>query len=499
VNALVAAGDVLADKYRVEKVLGVGGMGVVVAAMHIELEQRVALKFMLPDARTSTEAIDRFVREARAAARLRNAHICKVLDVGKLANGLPYIVMEYLEGEDLSAVIERRRIIPVEELVDLILQAAEGLADAHRAGIVHRDLKPANLFVSRASDDSALVKILDFGISKVSNAVGGSATKTGQIMGSPLYMAPEQLASSKDVDHRADIWSLGVILYQAATGAVPFDAEVLPALCVEIMTGRPRQPTELPSAFANAVMRCLEKSPAARPADLGELAMSLVPFGGPQAPVAAERICRILGKIARPSSRAPSEGAAASVPSTALAVAHLRGPSTTFTASAAESLVRNPAQRTSPTRTLAIAGAAVAAAIAVVGVVTLRAKHDVRMSNGSALDEGVHPDESSVAGDALVQPAVTAEPVPPNTATPETPSVPPPEVKAVVSKTSRVRRVEHARPDAGIAALSVAAPVDAAVTSQPTSMEPPATPPLHGGRYKGTKGTIYTQYPESKE
>ncbi|MGH7270161.1 MAG: serine/threonine protein kinase, partial [Polyangiaceae bacterium] len=197
----VQAGDVLAGKYRVEQVLGVGGMGVVVAAHHLQLDEKVALKFLLPHALTNAEAMARFEREARAAVKIKSEHVARVSDVGKLENGSPYMVMEYLEGTDLAGWLEKRGALSIEEAVEFVLQACEAIAEAHALGIVHRDLKPANLFCVRRADGRLSIKVLDFGISKVTK--GGiqdvSMTRTTAIMGSPLYMSPEQMQSSKQV------------------------------------------------------------------------------------------------------------------------------------------------------------------------------------------------------------------------------------------------------------------------------------------------------------
>ncbi|HEU4533508.1 MAG TPA: serine/threonine-protein kinase, partial [Polyangiaceae bacterium] len=192
----VRPGDLLAGKYRVERVLGVGGMGVVVAARHEALRQRVALKFLLPELGVEHEAIERFAREARAMASLRGQHVTRVLDVGTLESGAPYFVMEYLEGEDLARACRRRGALPADEAVAYVLQACEALAEAHRAGLVHRDLKPANLFLTRGVDGAPFVKVLDFGVSKATSGTRGGATDltaTSALMGSPRYMAPEQL------------------------------------------------------------------------------------------------------------------------------------------------------------------------------------------------------------------------------------------------------------------------------------------------------------------
>src|SRR5450432_1961704 len=196
----VSEGQILAGKYRVEKVLGSGGMGVVVAAWHLELEQRVAVKFLHPLAMERPDTAERFRREARSAAKIRSEHVARVIDVGIMEGGLPYMVMEHLDGHDVSEEMQRG-LLSISNAIDFTLQAVEALAEAHAAGIVHRDLKPANLFLALRPDKTSMVKVLDFGISK-SNFGGGSNTSTQAVMGSPYYMSPEQLMSAKHVDHQ---------------------------------------------------------------------------------------------------------------------------------------------------------------------------------------------------------------------------------------------------------------------------------------------------------
>ena len=296
-------GSVVAGKYRVERLLGEGGMGWVVQAIHLQLDQRVALKFMhASSASESPEAVARFLREARAAARIQSEHVARVSDVGTLETGAPYLVMEYLEGQDLDSLLRTRPYLPVEEALAYALQACEGLAEAHAAGIVHRDLKPANLFLARKSDDSVRVKLLDFGISKLTPTAGrtsdGARTGTQNLMGSPLYMAPEQMRSSKSVDRRADIWSMGVILYEMLSGRSPFSGETLPEICARILADPP--PTLLAGTSAIApeleavVFRCLEKEPERRFQDVAALARALAAFGPPELRATAERIARLL-------------------------------------------------------------------------------------------------------------------------------------------------------------------------------------------------------------
>jgi eukaryotic-like serine/threonine-protein kinase len=295
VNGIAAVGDVLAGKYRVDKILGIGGMGMVVAATHLEIDQRVALKFMLP-ASDTPDTSARFLREARAAGRLNSDHVCRVMDVGRFDSGAPYIVMEYLQGQNLGAVLRRRGPMRVSEAVDYLLQAIEGIAEAHAHGIIHRDLKPDNLFLHKRNDGGAIVKVLDFGISKAS--APGVSTSTGDIMGSPAYMAPEQMESTRSVDQRADVWSLGVVLYQMVTGKPPFRGDTLPLVCLAVVNDAPEPMSairdDLPDGFEAVVMRCLQKEPGERFVDVGELAQALAPFGPKHATTSASRIQIVL-------------------------------------------------------------------------------------------------------------------------------------------------------------------------------------------------------------
>nr|MDQ3366874.1 serine/threonine protein kinase [Myxococcota bacterium] len=295
-KGLANVGDVLAGKYRVDKILGIGGMGMVVQAMHLDLDQKVALKFMLPVAMESPEAGARFLREARAAGRLTGEHVCRVIDIGRFESGAPYIVMEYMEGYDLGTLLKRRGPLPVGEAVDYILQACEGMAEAHALGVVHRDLKPDNLFLATRVDGGKTVKVLDFGISKA--AVTGLATKTGDILGSPAYMAPEQMKSTKDVDARADIWSLGVVLHQLLSGKLPFTGDTLPTLCLSVMNDPAphltTQRKDVPPPLADAIARCLEKECDDRYRDVGALAAAIAPFGPSGAIGAVTRVRSLL-------------------------------------------------------------------------------------------------------------------------------------------------------------------------------------------------------------
>ena len=298
----VREGDILAGKYRIDKILGAGGMGVVVAARHMQLDEKVAIKFLLPEALGSSEAMARFAREARAAVKIKSEHVARVIDVGTLETGAPYIVMEYLEGGDLAAWVHQRGALAVEQAVEFILQACEAIADAHGLGIVHRDLKPSNLFCVRRSDGVLSVKVLDFGISKVTG-LGASGpdmgmTKTKAVMGSPLYMSPEQMHSAKEVDARTDIWALGVILYELLTGSVPFSGDTLPEICFRIATEPPpplrsRRP-DAPDGIEAVILKCLEKDRTRRYSNVAELAVALAPFGPKRARGSVERIAGII-------------------------------------------------------------------------------------------------------------------------------------------------------------------------------------------------------------
>jgi serine/threonine-protein kinase len=310
----VPPGTILLDKYRVEHQLGLGGMGVVLAATHLQLQERVAIKLLLPSVRDNADVVRRFLREGQAAARLKGEHSARIIDVGSLSDGAPYLVMEYLDGLDLAALIAGRHHLGTSEAVDHILQACEGLAEAHAQGLIHRDVKPANFFLTRRPDGSPLLKILDFGISKSAVTVEPALTQAQTTMGTPSYMSPEQMRSARDVDARADIWGLGATLYECLSGRTPFVAESFSALCFKVATEAPdRLPTPVPPGIASVVYRCLEKDPALRFATVAELALHLAPFAtnATAAAVTVERTQRLCNGL-RPSvtpQPAPAHGA----------------------------------------------------------------------------------------------------------------------------------------------------------------------------------------------
>jgi tRNA A-37 threonylcarbamoyl transferase component Bud32 len=284
-------------RFAVERILGRGGCGLVVAARHVALDQRVAIKFLLPKALKSRDAVERFAREARTSARLRSEHTVRVYDVGVLDNGAPFMVMEYLEGTDLAEVMSDGAL-PIGDAVTYVLQACEALAEAHALGIVHRDLKPANLFLAESACGARSVKVLDFGISKVLEPWGSPNEKAVRtdpsfILGSPGFMSPEQMRAASDVDARTDIWSLGAILYQALTGRPAFDVASIPEVFSSVLLADPKDilahRPEVPKALAGVVTRCLQKNRDARFADVTELADALVAFAPEEAKHYAER------------------------------------------------------------------------------------------------------------------------------------------------------------------------------------------------------------------
>ncbi len=299
-------GDVVAGRYEVERILGAGGMGVVVAARHKQLGELVAIKLLPPEAALEGEAVARLLREARATVSIKSEHVVRVLDVGTLDSGSPYILMEYLQGSDLNELVRTKGWLPVPEAVDYVLQACEAVAEAHARGIVHRDLKPSNLFLTRGADDRPLVKVLDFGISKAlvpeeinqgSTAVQISLTATKAVFGSPLFMSPEQVRSAKRVDERTDIWSLGIILHELLTGSHPFSGETMPGVLASIAADPPeplrkRRP-DAPAELEEVIARCLVKDVAGRIQSVVELARAIAPFAPDGGKASLERIVRV--------------------------------------------------------------------------------------------------------------------------------------------------------------------------------------------------------------
>jgi serine/threonine-protein kinase len=300
----VAVGTVLDGKYRIERKIGEGAMGIVLAATHVALDEPVAIKFMRPEVQRMEGTLERFAKEAKIAARIRSEHVAKVLDVGDVAPLGPYIVMEYLEGKSLADLLDARLLdrqgaMPAERVVEYLLQACEALAAAHAIGVIHRDVKPDNLFVTRHAGLETL-KLLDFGISKAAltarapDADVGTST-TAFVMGTPLYMSPEQLRSLPDLDCRTDIWSMGAVMYELLSGQPPFHATSVPEICAAILDLQPAPlPSSCPPALATVVLRCLEKDRERRFKTVAELANALLPLAPGEARAYASRASCIL-------------------------------------------------------------------------------------------------------------------------------------------------------------------------------------------------------------
>jgi serine/threonine protein kinase len=306
-SSLPKPGDVLAGKYRVDRLLGAGGMGAVVAATHMELGHRVAVKVMLPHLTGQASLTARFLREARALIILRNEHLARVFDAGRLDGGAPFMVMELLAGNDLEQLSRARGPLSVEEATGYMIQACDALVEAHRHGVVHRDMKPSNLFVARSPMGTSTVKLLDFGISTIGNLQEGiddaaALTATDAVLGSPLYMSPEQLRASRSVDARSDIWGLGMILHKLLTGKLAFEAQTMGEHLMKII-GEPPVPLrqrrpDAPAELEAVILRCLEKDLERRFQTVGEVAAALAPFAPPE-------VNAILSRIAVPASDVP--------------------------------------------------------------------------------------------------------------------------------------------------------------------------------------------------
>ena len=457
-------GDILAGKYRVERVLGAGGMGIVLAAEHLQLRQPVAIKLLLPSVSADPDTIARFAREAQAAARIQSEHVARVIDVAALEDGSPYMVMEFLEGQDLGKVLSQRGPLPLEEAVGYLLQSCEGVAEAHAAGIVHRDLKPSNLFVCQRPGGRITIKVLDFGISKAqpsAQAVDPALTRTGAVMGSPLYMSPEQMVSAKYVDARTDIWSLGVTLFELLCGRTPFGGESMTELIAAVLQTEPISVRDLrpdlPPSIATALRGALEKDPRRRYASVAEFAAAIAPFGPRHAAMIVERITYALGS-ARPAAIpvTPVSGAAViALDATAEAVTGPRGPGAT-TAKPVSSDSQRDAPRASgalrPGRVLVVVAGVLLAGAG--GAAALRHKGRETPTTASA--------EASSPPVAASTPVLPASIVP--AAAPSLPPSPPPELAPAPTEVPAT--VSSARPHK-------------ASTPRPASPVPPATPAGH--------------------
>lgn len=464
----IKAGDVLAGgKYRVERVLGAGGMGMVVAARHIQLGQRVALKFMLKEAMADPSNTERFAREARAAVQLQSPHTARVLDVGKLKNGEPYMVMEYLDGHDLDEVLSQNGPMQPEMAVGYLLQACEAFAEAHGLGMIHRDIKLKNLFLTKAVDGRALVKVLDFGLAKTIGGIGDvSLTSTSAVFGSPQYMSPEQMRSAKDVDSRSDIWSIGVCLYELLTGHVPFDAAGIAEICAMVLKDAVEPPSRwaqgLPPELDAVVVKCLEKDPKNRYQTVAELAYALEPWTALEG--SARRILHVMQAVQKadlPTLLNPSDEEP---------VAQDTGVKTMAAWDSGE--------RARATRRR-LSAVAIIAAIAMflvgsglIGMVLLRGGKRLQ---STAENVTAPPNESPAAAETAPPPEVTSVAAAAIAAEPVIPAPLPEPPVATATPTATVTAVASAKPVPAVAAAKP--PPAPAVAAKPPPPRPSATQP----------------------
>ncbi|MEM9691342.1 MAG: protein kinase [Myxococcota bacterium] len=397
-------GTIILDKFRIDRVIGRGGMGCVVAATHLQLEQRIAIKFLLRKSMHNPDNLVRFQREARAAARIQNDHVARVSDVGVLEDGTPFMVMEYLEGSDLGSLLKRRGQLNGGEAAALLLQTCEAVAAAHAEGVIHRDLKPENLFITHLADGSPRIKVLDFGISKVDEAEAAGLTQTAALVGSPRYMSPEQMTNARAVDERTDIWSLGCILYESVSGKSPFEGSTLPQICSAILSTDPipllKVAPTVDSEMATIVEACLHKDPVARFANVKELALRLAPFAPVQAATSLPRIESTLG-LTLPLGT-PSSAAARGLETDPTIVASpQRGTSSSSVGAITETPVSQTLDGPPPRRSWLVAAVAVGALVGIAATVATRHSSPPKKMVGPA------PASSAIAA-PTPSPAATA-------------------------------------------------------------------------------------------
>jgi serine/threonine protein kinase len=397
-------GSIVDGKYAIEATIAEGGLGVIVRATHLGLGQNVAIKYLKPRALANAAVVERFEREARLSVQIASEHVVHVQDVGNLGEAGPYIVMEYLVGRDLGSIVEEGPL-PIVRAVDYVLQACDALAEAHALRIVHRDIKPENMFLAQRPSNTAILKIIDFGISKAPPKRGerGSwAHETGrhERFGTPLYMSPEQLRSPADVDQRADIWGLGAVLFELVTGEAVFDAIDMPELCANILGGEPKSLRALvpdaPEALERAILKCLQKDRELRFRNVAELAQELEPFGTASA---ASRVTRIKQVVRRSGY---------SIRPTPAAFPAQRVPIASDSAVTTQpDLTRATMPRRWPWRPMGMAAIAGVAFCGVIGLVTLsRASGGTPASEAASL--GAWASASTVASAIAQVPVVAA-------------------------------------------------------------------------------------------
>jgi eukaryotic-like serine/threonine-protein kinase len=449
------AGLMVTSSVKLVRPLGEGGMGSVWVAYHEALRTEVVVKFIASDLKDSREATERFSREAAAASQVKSPHVVQTFDHGVSKDGVPYIVMELLEGRDLGAHLDVHGRCSPELVLEIVVQLSRALDKAHARGIVHRDIKPGNIFIcdSGTSGNEVFVKLLDFGIAKgVDVPKIDSATKTGAMIGSPFYMSPEQILGSRDIDHRSDLWSVGVVTYEALTGKKPFDAETMGGLAIRIHSEPLPLPTKLVPELSPAVdawfMRACARKAEERFNSAKEMAESLAKALGGEMPKSIE-VPRISTGSSDVSPGAPTLAAGATTEA---------------------GLVRSASPATTRNRLLALMGTAVVLGFASFLAVTMLKKGDAAKNNAHAL---VADPPSSNATSAKVEGNVTPPPPPP--ATTVAPLTPAPS-ETVASKPAPINTkagAVHAKP----AGNSPKGPPSATVASPPSTSSAPAPKP----------------------
>lgn len=454
-------GDVLAGKYRVERAIGQGGMGIVVAARHLDLDELFAVKLLSPSALSNASAVERFLREARALVRLKGEHTAKVIDVGRLESGAPYMVMELLEGTDFKRLLKTRGPLPADEAAAYLLDACEAIAEAHALGIVHRDIKPANLFLAERAVGGPCVKVLDFGISKQLAREEIDITSTGTVLGSPAYMSPEQMLRTRAADQRSDIWALGAVLYELVTGALPFDGDVVTEVVARVLNEEPELPSrvrpDLPAWVDEVVVRCLKKKPDERfqtVAELGEILQ--LHAASPQSRFSAGQ-----SRQSAPESQSGDGGA---MPSSGVMPSRVSSTGATWDRTAAQ-----PARaRGGPGLFAIIAGVIVALGGAAVWL--LKAP------------SGGGDSASTPASGAIEVTAPGASDRPASTVITVEPALPEPSSKASAAPVSQPAE-PTSQPAAPASASAIERPAKPAVAPKPPSAPKPRPPGKHEGIY----------------
>ena len=476
----LAPGTILFGKYRIDDLIGTGGMGYVVRASHLFLHQPVAIKILLPQMAESDSTKQRFIREAQATVRLKSEHIARVMDVGMMPDGAPFMVTEYLDGNDLNQILRHHGPQLPAIVVDLMLQACEGIAEAHALGIIHRDIKPSNFFITQRPDGSMLLKILDFGISKT--PVGyEDLTGTQTVIGTPSYMAPEQMKSGRSADPRSDIWSIGVVMYQLLTGRPPFYGESYADLVLKVGLEAPAPiPIPLPTGLAEVLLRCLEKDPSFRFQTVGELARSLAPYASD--PVSAAQSANRAGRILQQRAQAGVQGSpltAGGGLSTPIPLSPAQLTPHSWAPSQATSLSQGAGQvtvRTRGNRGILIAGMTALCVLAGAGgyAVSQMSRSDGTRSDSAASTPDTHDGPHVQAPGAAAQPTTTTQD--PAPAAPATPA-PTPTPTAVVATPPAPEPAPDAAAPWKALPQTRTLPEHPAATPTPTVIRPPAAEP----------------------